>query len=332
MPRSSCLALIFVAGPIAATVISGLAADLLRLAGEPAVQQATVTSIVLRRPFRPCFRLPLPCRLPPRQALARRRATRTSFLESLAGTGAGFVLVVPPDRHRGRLVRAAQALRLSLRRRTDHGGDRERRHGHAFRHPRHPSRAYDAAAERNDRLCAQLGIAGWNRARLIDWPVLRRPIATGFAFAMALSLGDLGVIALFGSDSVQTLPYLLLGAAGLLPHRRRGRAGAAARPALPSHWCFSPTVSGRRGRLERGAAQRHARPPRRYQLQLWRGADALRRGVQARGDHRAHGAERLGKVDAAQPRRRLRDARLRPSAHRRRGCDGPAACRPALFR
>ena len=26
---------------------------------------------------------------------------------------------------------------------------------------------------------------------------------------MALSLGDLGVIALFGSDSVQTLPYLL---------------------------------------------------------------------------------------------------------------------------
>jgi thiamine transport system permease protein len=27
---------------------------------------------------------------------------------------------------------------------------------------------------------------------------------------MALSLGDLGVIALSGSDSVQTLPYLLL--------------------------------------------------------------------------------------------------------------------------
>ena len=40
--------------------------------------------------------------------------------------------------------------------------------------------------------------------------MLRRPLLTGFAFAMALSLGDLGVIALFGSDSVQTLPYLLL--------------------------------------------------------------------------------------------------------------------------
>ena len=41
--------------------------------------------------------------------------------------------------------------------------------------------------------------------------MLRRPLMTGAAFAMALSLGDLGVIALFGSDSVQTLPYLLLG-------------------------------------------------------------------------------------------------------------------------
>ena len=46
---------------------------------------------------------------------------------------------------------------------------------------------------------------------------------------MALSLGDLGVIALFGSDAVKTLPYLLLermgsyrtaDAAGLALHRR----------------------------------------------------------------------------------------------------------------
>ncbi len=69
--------------------------------------------------------------------------------------------------------------------------------------------AYDAASERHERLCAQLGIGGWNRFRLVDWPSLRRPLSTGLAFAMALSLGDLGVIALFGSDAVQTLPYLL---------------------------------------------------------------------------------------------------------------------------
>jgi thiamine transport system permease protein len=61
--------------------------------------------------------------------------------------------------------------------------------------------AYDAAAGRHDRIASQLGISGWNRLRLIDWPSLRRSVATAFVFAMALSMGDLGVIALFGSDA-----------------------------------------------------------------------------------------------------------------------------------
>jgi thiamine transport system permease protein len=34
-------------------------------------------------------------------------------------------------------------------------------------------------------------------------------LTTGFAFALALSLGDLGAIALFGSDRIVTLPWLL---------------------------------------------------------------------------------------------------------------------------
>jgi thiamine transport system permease protein len=85
--------------------------------------------------------------------------------------------------------------------------------------------AYDAASVRNDRLCTQLGISGLVRARLIDWPELRRPLATGFAFAMALSLGDLGVIALFGSESVQTLPYLLYSRMG--SYRTEDAAGLA---------------------------------------------------------------------------------------------------------
>jgi thiamine transport system permease protein len=42
---------------------------------------------------------------------------------------------------------------------------------------------------------------------------------------MALSLGDLGVIALFGSDSVQTLPYLLLARLG--SYRTADAAGLA---------------------------------------------------------------------------------------------------------
>ena len=61
-----------------------------------------------------------------------------------------------------------------------------------------------------DRLCDALGISGLTRLRLIDAPAVARPLGIAFAFAMALSLGDLGTIALFGSDQVITLPYLLL--------------------------------------------------------------------------------------------------------------------------
>ncbi len=218
------LALLFVAGPIVATVTAGLAADLLRLAGDPAVQQATATSIVLAvlsALLSVAIALSLAAA---RQALARRRANRTSFLESLAGTGAGFVLLVPPIvigagwfvllRHSDFLFAAAPVMVATV--------NAVMAMPFAIRAIRP---AYDAAGERNDRLCAQLGISGWNRARLIDWPVLRRPIATGFAFAMALSLGDLGVIALFGSDSVQTLPYLLLARLG--SYRTDDAAGLA---------------------------------------------------------------------------------------------------------
>ena len=70
--------------------------------------------------------------------------------------------------------------------------------------------AWDTAASRHNRLCAQLGIRGISRFRLIDWPSIRKPFGMAFAFAMALSLGDLGTIALFGSDALLTLPYLLL--------------------------------------------------------------------------------------------------------------------------
>ena len=50
---------------------------------------------------------------------------------------------------------------------------------------------------------------GLDRIRVIDWPLLRGPLRTGFAVAAALSLGDLGVAAFFGSGNVLTLPLLL---------------------------------------------------------------------------------------------------------------------------
>jgi thiamine transport system permease protein len=69
--------------------------------------------------------------------------------------------------------------------------------------------AVAAAAERHDRLCASLGLAGWTRLRLIDLPALRRPLLLALAMALILSLGDLTAIALFGSQDLVTLPALI---------------------------------------------------------------------------------------------------------------------------
>jgi thiamine transport system permease protein len=65
------------------------------------------------------------------------------------------------------------------------------------------------SAERYGRLAESLGIQGFWRIKLIDWPLLRRPLAAAFAVATALSLGDLGVAAFFGSGNILTLPLLL---------------------------------------------------------------------------------------------------------------------------
>ncbi|TPM29423.1 thiamine/thiamine pyrophosphate ABC transporter permease [Mesorhizobium sp. B2-3-4] len=218
-------ALLFVAGPMAATVTAGLSADIGRLAGEAAVRQATLTSAafaLLSALLSVMLSLALTMA---RGALAlNRRSGPKTLLEHATDTGAGFVLVVPPIvigagwflllRHAGDVfaiaplmvvtVNAVMAMPFALR---------------AVRP------AYDAASARHERLCAQLGISGLARWRLIDWPSMRRPLATAFAFAMALSLGDLGVIALFGSDSVQTLPYLLLARMG--SYRTQDAAGLA---------------------------------------------------------------------------------------------------------
>jgi thiamine transport system permease protein len=63
--------------------------------------------------------------------------------------------------------------------------------------------------ERYGRVAASLGITGWSKLTIMDWPALKRPLAAGFALAMALSFGDFGIIALFGGTELVTLPYLL---------------------------------------------------------------------------------------------------------------------------
>ncbi len=77
----------------------------------------------------------------------------------------------------------------------------------------------------NDRLAASLGMSGINRLRLIDLPVMRNALLTAGLFAFALSLGDLGVVTLFGADQILTLPALIFQKMG--SYRSNDAAGLA---------------------------------------------------------------------------------------------------------
>jgi thiamine transport system permease protein len=82
-----------------------------------------------------------------------------------------------------------------------------------------------ASARRHGRLSESLGLTGVNRLRHVAWPALRRPLVAALALAAALSLGDFGVIALFGGGDLVTLPYLLAERMG--SYRQAEAAGIA---------------------------------------------------------------------------------------------------------
>lgn len=60
-------------------------------------------------------------------------------------------------------------------------------------------------------LSAQLGLRGWPYWRAVLWPLSRSAMAPALALSMCLGLGDLGVVALFGNQTLMTLPMLLYG-------------------------------------------------------------------------------------------------------------------------
>ena len=194
---------LYVVLPIAGVVVSGLTADLTRLLSEKIVWRAISTSMILG------FSAAMLSVLLSFALVAAREAVRSARLATAFDTGASLILVMPPIvigagwfillRHFTDpfviaplmvvTVNAAMAMPFAVR----------------LLRP-----AWDTAAARHNKLCAQLGIRSFTRLRLIDWPSIRKPFGMAFAFAMALSLGDLGTIALFGSDALLTLPYLLL--------------------------------------------------------------------------------------------------------------------------
>ncbi len=75
------------------------------------------------------------------------------------------------------------------------------------------------------RLADSLGLAGWARLRWLLLPRLRRPLGFAAGLTAALSMGDLGVIALFAGDGQATLPLMMVRLMGA--YRMEQAAGAA---------------------------------------------------------------------------------------------------------
>lgn len=99
------------------------------------------------------------------------------------------------------------------------------------------------------RLARSLGMDGMARLRLVTLPRMRRPLGFALGVCAALSMGDLGVIALFAAEGGETLPlqvYRLMGA-----YRTEAAASAAlllVGLSLALFWLFD-----RGGRLDASA-------------------------------------------------------------------------------
>lgn len=72
----------------------------------------------------------------------------------------------------------------------------------------------DAIARSRGKLIRALGLGGWAQFTLLELPLLGRDIGVVLALSFCFSLGDLGVIALFGTQDFATLPLLMFRALG----------------------------------------------------------------------------------------------------------------------
>jgi thiamine transport system permease protein len=72
----------------------------------------------------------------------------------------------------------------------------------------------EAIARTRGKLIRSLGLPGWRQFISIEYPLLGRDVGVMLALAFCFSLGDLGVIALFGTQDFQTLPLMMFRALG----------------------------------------------------------------------------------------------------------------------
>ncbi len=72
----------------------------------------------------------------------------------------------------------------------------------------------DAIATTRGKLIRSLGLGGWRQFRDVEWPLIGREAGIVLALSFCFSLGDLGVIALFGTQDFATLPLAMYRALG----------------------------------------------------------------------------------------------------------------------
>lgn len=220
------LAVMFLILPLASVVSSGLRSDLVRLVTDPMVRRAFLTSLVIAlvsglfcvavtAVMIRARQTALASRHP--QGLLRGFASGISASTSLillvppVVLGAGWFLLLRPF---GDVALFAPLLVILI--------------NMLMAMPfvyRVLEPAISTHSARTGRLAASLGLGGWNRLRFIDWPGLRKPFLMALSFACALSLGDLGAVALFGSQDMVTLPWLLYSRMG--SYRSTDAAGLA---------------------------------------------------------------------------------------------------------
>lgn len=204
------LAGLFLVLPLGQVVVSGLQADLGRIVSQVAFRQAALTSLAVALASGLIATLLAYATVAARTeiASARQRSASTTLISLALAVVSSLVLLVPTSvlatgwflalRPRGEIatfapyvvagINALMALPFAVR----------------VLEP-----AYREHRARTGRLAESLGLSVGQRWRRVDWPVLQRPFRTALAFAMALSLGDLGAVALFGSENIATLPALI---------------------------------------------------------------------------------------------------------------------------
>ena len=238
------LAALFLCLPLGSVVLSGLGANLAALIRQPAVLQAALTSLIIATLAGSLSTLTGLMLIAGTTAAGDRRQPSVlarGFSGALHAMGS-VVLLVPAIvlatgwflilRRYGDVARFAPLIVISI---------------NAMMALPFVMRILAPALEEHrratGRLAASLGLKGWMRLRLIDLPRLAKPLAMAFSFAMALSLGDLGAVALFGAENLTTLPWLIYSRMG--SYRTNDADGLAL---LLGVICLALTVLGTPGK------------------------------------------------------------------------------------